>query len=177
MSRTASKKDAGTIASIVPDVPKAVRVSFATGARCIATVPLSQTGDDGTVISVCDDDGTVVTVDLYWPDHPAVIRPRLLFRNALARLQNLAEMTSDDDRVDAELLSDAALTTYMALAVCGWNVRGVECTEAAARELFVRTPVTRQIIAVALGESDNFLPESLKHSEGESPPHSVAVVK
>ena len=159
-------------AQIAPSAP--VLVSFDTGTKCMATIPLTGTDDDGNVVSVMQD-GVVVTVELYWPDHPTVIRARLLFRNTLARLQSLPSDASDDVRVDTELTMESALSAYMAAVVHSWSV-DVPLTHDAALSLFTRAPFVRDIIAVALGDAERFLPASLRTSARASPPLSEAVV-
>lgn len=164
-----SKTKAAVVAPVAP-----VLVSFDTGTKCIATIPLTGTDDDGNTVSVMQD-GAVVTVDLYWPDHPTVIRARLLFRNTLARLQSLSADTSDEARVDAELAMDSAFSAYMAAVVHAWSV-DVPLTRETVMDLFTRAPFVRDIIAVALGDAERFLPASLRTSARASPPPSEAVV-
>ena len=151
----------------------AVLVSFDTGTRCIATVALTGPDAAGNTVSITHDDA-VVTVDVYWPDHPAVVRPRLLFRNALARLHDLPTHASDVERTDAEIAVDVALTSYVVAAICGWSVP-TDCTPDAVRALLVRADIVRDIVANSLGEHERFLPASLRTFSSASPPPSEAV--
>ena len=153
--------------------PATIPVSFDTGTFCMATLPLTGTDDAGNVLSVIDE-GVVVSVTLYWPDHPVVMRTRLLFRNALARLQALPATANDDERVDAEMRVEETYSAFAAVAVQSWTV-AAECTIDNIRSLMVRAPFVRDLIAAALGGGDRFLPESLRSFARASPPPSEAV--
>lgn len=150
-----------------------VLVSFDTGTKRMATVALTGTDDDGNVISITDPDTeTVMEVELYWPDHPAVLRARLLFRNALMRIEAMQATTSAAEQIEAQLEMNNLYTAYMATAVASWSYAKVPASIETVTALIVRAPIVRDIITVAMGDAESFLTESLRNFVPASPPLS-----
>ncbi len=148
-----------------------IALDFTTGTRTTTTIPLS---DEESGIAL-KHEGAVVTVELRWPDDPAVTRPKYEWLAMLAQVDR--ELKNADDTVregvasarQAELLAmrDDALAGYCAALVVGWSVP-MPCTLDAVRALFARAPFALDVILTASGEQDRFLPESLRRSKSES---------
>lgn len=145
-----------------------IALPFDLGTRTTATVPLTHNGRS------LEWEGQVVTLTLRWPDDPAVARERntyiaheALLADAVQAGDVLVIATRRTDR-------DAAFAVYAAALVTGWSVP-VPCTPDAVQALFARYPEGLQVVVAAAGESDRFLPESLRASRSASEPSSSAV--
>jgi hypothetical protein len=152
-----------------------IALPFDLGTRTTATVPLS---DPESGASLVDPSGDVVTLTLRWPDDPTIARERFTFLAAQQALTDAiagAQADVNPARV-GELMAqrEDAMRGYAACLVMGWSVP-VECTRDAVLALFARAPFALDVIVDAGGESDRFLPESLRASRSASAPSSSVV--
>ncbi len=154
-----------------------IALDFTAGTRTTTTLPLSD-AESGVSLNHA---GEVVSLELRWPDDPAVTRAKYEWLAMLAQVDR--ELKNPDDSLregvasarQAELLAlrDDALAGYCAALVAGWSVPEV-CNPTTVRALFARAPFVLDLILNASGEQDRFLPESLRTSQSASAQPSAA---
>jgi hypothetical protein len=153
-----------------------ISVPFALGTNDTSDLPLS---DEERGMRLTHEDGSVVTLTLRWPDHPAVAPARLRMFAAQTVLERDAMQPDGSQREDVEperlvelaLPRDAALREYAAALVVGWSVAD-PCTPDAVLALFTRAPFVLTLVLKAANEGDRFLAPSLRLSAPESQPVS-----
>jgi hypothetical protein len=152
-----------------------IALDFFAGTRTTSTLPLV---DDGVSLEL---DGAVVSLELRWPDDPAVARPRYTWLAVMAQVER--ELYADDgstlrdvspDR-QGELLAarEAAMTAYAVALVAGWSI-SMPCTPDAVAALFSRAPFALTLVVQASGEQNRFLPSLLRTAASESASLSAA---
>jgi hypothetical protein len=163
-----------------------IDLAFDDGERVRCALPL--VADAFRVV----DHGEVVTLDLVWPDSVDCAPERNRFHAineaiALELTTETAEKDADGNpvrvpRTDVDPDRVAALATrreaasreWAAATVKGWNVKKA-CTRDAVLKLFDRYPFALELVMDRMGDSDRFLPDSLRPVVSGSEPVSPAV--
>lgn len=154
-----------------------ITVPLTMGTRVVASVPLVD-AEAGVTLACAD--GAVVALDVRWPDHPAVARPRLTWLACQAAVDRAMaapgglEALPPATFVDLVLPRDEAITAYAVALVVGWN-QPAACTPDAVAALFADNPFALGLVLAASGDADRFLPPSLRPSASTLPPVSEAV--
>jgi hypothetical protein len=154
-----------------------IALSFTEGTRITTTVPLTDPESGASLLW----DGAMVSLEIRWPDDPDVARARYTWLAVMAQVER--ELYADDGtpRIDVaperqgELLAarEAAMRTYAIALVLGWSI-SEPCTPESVASLFRRAPFALSLVVNASGESDRFLPVSLRTAANESAPSSAA---
>jgi hypothetical protein len=162
-----------------------IDLAFDEGERVRCALPLIS--DTFRVV----DHGEVVTLDLVWPDSVECAPERNRFHaiNEAIALELTVETAEKDEhgapvrvpRTDIDPDRAAVLMTrreqasreWAAATVKGWNVKKA-CTRDAVLKLFDRYPFALELVMDRMGDSDRFLPDSLRPVASASEPASSA---